>query len=143
MINLYHANNGYDGGCDNPYNELLDRWINGSNKKIIIGNKRFKFRNCLLKRGNKDFSKIAIEARKSCLCGLSLFLQWGTRGRFDKALWREDTINNQQSGEVNLRVIGVARVLFEFGYTMSQLKNLKDKGRRWKKICQDAQSIIK
>lgn len=42
-------------------------------------------------------------------------------------------INNPLDIRVNLRVFGVAKVLLKFGYAISQLKNLENRGRRQKR----------
>ena len=57
-----------------------------SGRKMIVGNKRVKMRNCLLKRYGSDFPRIDIEVGRRGLCGLCLPLQRGTRGRLNRTI---------------------------------------------------------
>lgn len=58
---------------------LLYSQIYVSDRKIIIGNKRFKVENCLPKRDGGNFSKIAIKAQKEAY-GVFVFFFGGMRG---------------------------------------------------------------
>lgn len=51
---------------------LLYSQIHINNEMIIIGMKYFKVENCLFKRNNRDFFKIAIKVGKKRLYGLYL-----------------------------------------------------------------------
>ena len=141
MLCLYCANGCCNNGCDRVCDWLFNHRIHVSGKKIIVGNKRFKWGNCLLKKDGKNFLKIAIKAKKKCLCGPCLHFWRRARSKLNKAVWRKDMMNNPLDVRVNLRVFGVAGVILEFDYTISQLKNLENRGRQPKKRRQDTSPI--
>ena len=109
---------------------MLCSRIHVSGRKIIVGNKRFKVGNCLIKRDGGDFLRIVIEVGRRGLCGPCLLLWRGARDRLDRTIRGQDIIDNMLGVKVNLRVFEIVRILLELSYATGQLKNLAGGGRQ-------------